>query len=276
MFGSTALEVAIGMCFCYGFVGLLVSTLQEALAAALHLRARTLLHGVQAMLADPGFTGLAQAVYGHALVNPRDDGQATDAQALRHKPSYIDPQAFAIALTDALGGAGHDWAALGQAIETLPDPHLRAALRSLYVRADGNLARFQDGTARWFDHAMDRVSGAYKRRAGAVSLLLALLIAIGLNLDSVHLFQALWQHPALTARLAVPAAADGPALAALLQLPVGWERFPPALDGHLAAQVAGWAMTAVSALFGAPFWFELLQRLINMRATGDKPAARRA
>jgi hypothetical protein len=275
MFGSTALEVAIGMCFCYGFVGLLVSTLQEALAAALHLRARTLLRGVQTMLADPAFNGLARAVYGHALVNPRDDGRATDPQALGHKPSYIDPHAFGIALTDALAGAGRDWATLGRAIEMLPDPQLQAALRSLYARADGDLALFQDATARWFDNTMDRVSGAYKRRAAGVSLVLALLIAIGLNLDSVHLFQALWQHPALTARLAVPVAADGPALAALLQLPVGWEQFPPALDRHLAAQAAGWAMTAVSALFGAPFWFELLQRLINMRAAGGKPAERR-
>ena len=72
MFGSTVLEVAIGLTFCYATVALIVSTVQEALASALRLRARTLVDGVRRMLGDPGFTGLARSVYAHALVNPHD------------------------------------------------------------------------------------------------------------------------------------------------------------------------------------------------------------
>jgi hypothetical protein len=33
----------------------------------------------------------------------------------------------------------------------------------------------------------------------------------------------------------------------------------------------GWLVTAAAALFGAPFWFDLLQRLVNLRGTGTKP-----
>lgn len=35
--------------------------------------------------------------------------------------------------------------------------------------------------------------------------------------------------------------------------------------------MAGWLITATTALFGAPFWFDLMQRVVRMRATGTKP-----
>jgi hypothetical protein len=34
-------------------------------------------------------------------------------------------------------------------------------------------------------------------------------------------------------------------------------------------------VTASTAVFGAPFWFDLLQRLVQIRGTGIKPAADR-
>ena len=272
MFGSTVLEVAIGMTFCYGFVGLLVTTIQEALASAFRLRARTLLSAIKVMLNDPTFSALARDLYCHALVNPRDDGTAPVETALHNKPSYIEPKHFAMALLDIVQSVPNDWAQLGTDIDAMPDPQLRTVLKSIYVRAGGNMEAFQSCLANWFDNAMERVSGAYKRRSGMISLLLSLLIAVIFNIDSIHLFSTLWQHPALTAQLSVPAAAiDGRALDALRTLPVGWTHFPPSIDTSFLVQAAGWMLTAASSMFGAPFWFDLFQRLINMRGTGSKP-----
>jgi hypothetical protein len=274
MFGSTVLEVAIGMTFCYGFVGLLVSTLQEALAAALHLRARTLLKGIKTMLNDPAFAGLARDLYAHALVNPRDDGNATDPHELVHKPSYIDPRHFAVALVDTIQTIPGNFEQLGRDIDGLSDPQVRVALQGMYVRAHGSVAVFQEHAAHWFDNAMERVSGSYKRKSLVASLLISLAIAILFNIDSVHLFQTLWTQPALAAALkAVPTAVDADSLASLRALPVGWQGYPP-FDASLGVRVAGWLLTAASSLFGAPFWFDLFQRLIHLRGTGDKPAAR--
>ena len=70
MFGSTVLEVAIGLTFCYGTLALVVSTFQEALAAAFSLRANMLLDAVKRMLDDPRCEALAQSLYDHPLVNP--------------------------------------------------------------------------------------------------------------------------------------------------------------------------------------------------------------
>jgi hypothetical protein len=272
MFGSTVLEVAIGLTFCYGTLALIVSTLQEALAAAFRLRANTLLAGIKSMLNDPRFDALAQAVYAHPLVNPHGDGPARDQRELTAKPSYIAPAHFAIALVDSIQQAPGDFARLKSDIDDIADPQVRRALQALYQRAGGDLQRFQDGVAGWFDNAMDRVSGAYKRRQLLISLLLSLLLTILFNIDSIQLFQTLWQRPALAAQItAAPAALDADTMRLLWSLPIGWSNFPPTLDATFALQVAGWLVTASTALFGAPFWFDLLQRAVQMRGTGAKP-----
>jgi hypothetical protein len=262
MLGSTVLEVAIGLTFCYGTVALIVSTLQEALAAAFRLRANTLLAGVKSMLNDPSFDALARAVYMHPLVNPHTDGLAPNERDMRTRPSYIEPAHFAIALVDSLWKVPGDFIQLAGAIETIPDPQVRQVMRGLYGRAR-DLQQFQDMLAGWFDNAMARMSGTYKRRQLLVSLLLALLLAILFNIDSIHLFRTLWQQPSLAAHLHdAPGALDPALFDAMMALPIGWTRFPP---------VAGWCVTASTALFGAPFWFDLMQRVVRMRSSGTRP-----
>ncbi|MBE5322046.1 hypothetical protein IM793_23020 [Pedobacter sp. MR2016-19] len=43
------------------------------------------------------------------------------------------------------------------------------------------------------------------------------------------------------------------------------------LTFHFWPSIAGWLLTAIAISFGAPFWFDLLNKLINIRATGEKP-----
>ena len=116
---------------------------------------------------------------------------------------------------------------------------------------------------------MERVSGAYKRRSMMVSLLLSLLLAAIFNIDSIHLFQSLWQQPALASHIGT--ASDPRTLEALMRLPIGWQQFPPVLDLQFVVNVAGWMLTASTALFGAPFWFDLMKRTVSLRGTGAKP-----
>jgi len=269
MFSSAVLEVVIGLAFCYASLALTVTTLQEALSAVFRLRAGMLRACLQRMLHDPAFTGIARALYAHPLISTRTD--LTDPHAPPHPgPSYIEPANFAIALIDAIRGGG---AALDSAIAAVPDPQLRRTLNTLYAQTGGDVQRFQAALGGWFDSTMARLSGAYKRRQLLVSFLLALLLAILLNIDSIHLFQTLWRQPALAAAIgAVPAALDAMLVSDLATLPIGWTSFPPVLDGAFALQVTGWLITASTTLFGAPFWFDILQRAINLRSTGAKPA----
>jgi len=271
MFGSTVLEVAIGLAFCYGTLALVVTTLQEALAAAFRLRAGMLQDAIKLMLNDAGFDGMARVLYAHPLVNPR--AGATDPAArlpARLRPSYIEPANFAIALVDAIRGKQ---GSLEADIAAVADPQLRRTLQTLYQQAGGDLQRFQAALAGWFETAMERLSGVYKRRQLLISFLVSLLLTILFNIDSIHLFQTLWQYPAMAAHITmVPDGLDAEVMAQLWVLPIGWQAFPPVLDAHFALQASGWLVTAGTTLFGAPFWFDVLQRAINLRGTGAKPA----
>ena len=265
MLGSTVLEVAIGLAFCYGTLALVVTTLQEALAALFRLRANMLQDAIRHMLGDPRCEGLARALYAHPLANPR----ATGAPAAT-RPSYIEPANFALALVDSLR-QGHP--SLDAAIAALPSEQLRRTLLTLHAQADADPARFQAAIAAWFEATMERLSGVYKRRQLLTSFLLSLLLAVLFNIDSIHLFQTLWQHPAMAAHItSVPDGLDADVMAQLWVLPIGWQAFPPLLDADFALQASGWLVTASTTLFGAPFWFDILQRAINLRSTGAKPA----
>jgi hypothetical protein len=139
MFNSTVLEVAIGLCFTFASVSLIASSLNEALASALKLRARTLLDGVKALLNDQQFDGLARDVYNSALVNPRASGEARTEAELQHRPSYIEPRQFAISLLESIQKTGSTIEDLGRSIDALHSKQLRTLLRGIYDRAEGRI-----------------------------------------------------------------------------------------------------------------------------------------
>ncbi|MDB5799968.1 MAG: hypothetical protein JWL63_907 [Rhodocyclales bacterium] len=278
MFNSTVLEVAIGLCFTFASISLIASSLSEALASTLKLRANTLLDGIKAMLNDHQFDGLARDIYNNGLVNPRAPGEATTEKGLVFRPSYIEPRHFAIAMIESVQHANGKFEDLGQKIDAIGNKQMRQLLRGMYDRAAGRVDLMQAELASWFNNGMDRVSGAYKRRSQLTCFVIALALAIALNIDAVHLFATLWTHPSLVAALpglattgTTPFAAQTvtQTLTDLKTLPIGWERWP-AWDLSLPKQLFGWFITASSALFGAPFWFDALQKLINLRGAGKK------
>src|SRR5262249_39777966 len=56
-----------------------------------------------------------------------------------------------------------------------------------------------------------------------------------------------------------------------VRMPIGWNDSPP---GHDAwdNSIAGWIITALAASLGGPFWFDLLNKLVNLRSTGKPPS----
>lgn len=42
--------------------------------------------------------------------------------------------------------------------------------------------------------------------------------------------------------------------------------------GFWAVKVAGWLLTALATVFGAPFWFDVIGRMISLRSAGLKPS----
>jgi hypothetical protein len=65
MFGSTILDVAIAIVFIYLLVRLVISAINELIAALLKSRAKNLVKGIQALLQDPSQTGWVARLYEH-------------------------------------------------------------------------------------------------------------------------------------------------------------------------------------------------------------------
>jgi hypothetical protein len=321
MFNSSVLDVVIGVIVGFLAVSLVTSAIVEAINSALKLRSSNLQGGIQALVNDPNMQGLARQLYEHAAINPR--GSAVSAAGavsapFKNRPAYIDKQQFAMALLDLTGisaastgqgaqspGAGAVSALLAAIDTSLPgetNPQIKQLLVGIVQRAQGDVKLVQKNVADWFDNAMDRVGGGFKRWTQLASVLVALGVAIVLNVNTLVLGERLWEQPTLAANLNPPASVGvtGPAGAATLQqheqaavaaiafidtsLPVGWP------DGQVFrvdtgggrfafwwtsgsgwALFPGWLVTAVAALFGAPFWFDALQTVVRLKGAGPSP-----
>jgi hypothetical protein len=214
-----------------------------------------------------------------------------DSKARRRaRPSYMPPRAFSLALAETLAeGASKTgdksdetpWELADQEIlkrveraaDGIHQPQLRSLVLKAATNAHDTLDGFRAQVEHAFDDSMERASGWYKRKVQVVLLVLASVIVIGLNVNTVTVATSLWNDEALRSAVATRAAADGTAEEAAkavddvpeLQLPIGWEASAP--DNVLAA-IPGWLITIAALNLGAPFWFDLLSRLARLRGSG--------
>lgn len=278
MFGSVLLDVALGVILTFLVVSLLASAVTEGISALLELRHRTLRQGVQALLNDPKFTGLARDLYNHALISPFGSGMVETVGKLVHPPAYIEPRQFGTALLDVLS-TKTSGPTTDDMIEAITDPQLKRTVQALQDRATRLGTHLSDELATWFDASMDRVGGWYKRQAQWISFWIALVLAAALNADAIHVAASLWDRPAVAAHVAEMAKRPTPPgmIELLTELEannslIGWPENAtmPTTTGW-ALRLLGWALTAAATLFGAAFWFDLLQRIVQVRATGATP-----
>lgn len=281
MFGSAILDVAMGLVFAFLMISLVTSAATESIASALSWRANTLLQGVKDLLNDPKFSGLALRIYNHAAVNARSSGSALSQSELTVKPSYIDAKQFATALIDVTGLLpGTSVPALQSQIKAaVPDSQLNEMLNGIVARTGGNVNRVRDEIADWFDSGMDRVAGVYKRKTQLCGVLIGFGLAIALNVDAVKIARTLWSQPMVMKGFSPPSAGET-AQRAIAQLqgvgvPFGWDDntirdFKAGPSWNWLSVVVGWLITSVATLFGAPFWFDALQKFVQLRGAGSK------
>jgi hypothetical protein len=343
LFGSTFLDVVIGLFFIYLLLSLVCSAINEILAGLFQLRADTLEKGIENLLQDPA---LAAAVLNHPLIagistNPRKGsqkrtrpaaGQQQNAPAAvrqtqsagAKRPSYIPSQLFAQALFDVLVRATPAQAAAAAPVsldqiraaalaltadsETAP---AGIALLDLIAGAQNDLDAARKTVAAWFDAAMDRLSGAYKRQVQLYLLAIAAFVTVVIGADSYRIAQTLYNDPVARAAIVaqatqainsngqlilpgtggitqvIPLTTTNAISATTNLLPVLQElNTDNQLFGYadltsskgstdwilrLLGKLPGILITIVALSLGAPFWFDMLQKLVNLRAAGNPP-----
>lgn len=312
--GAPALEIAIALSFVFFLLSVIVSTVGEWFAGIAKLRSKTLRKGVEGMLGDQA---LVNGLFSHALVRTElNKDQPTAALPeetekslsvlqrwrLERGPSYISPRTFALAMQDLLkagnGASGRSGAVVAQ-------------LRAITDAAPNSLA-IPDVAAleRWFDEAMERVGGWYKRKSQIIVIVIAAAITISLNASALRIVERLESEPVVRASMvaqaeaaaskeefkptAAPTSGESSGEAQLkqagedaeqayakldaLKLPLLWSH---ANDPFTSVRtfwttLAGWLITLVAISLGAPFWFDALKKLSNLRMAGKKPEAKGA
>jgi hypothetical protein len=320
-----ALDVAVGLVFLYLVLALVCSTANETFSTAIGLRARFLQAGILNLLSaapertDAG-VATARAFYGHPLVqglirpgrgpDPSIDPTATTSWLRKSPyPSYLPSRTFVAALTDVARDAAatldrvDEQAAAGTAarieragedlkrsLEALPNERLSAAMLALYRSADEDVAKFKHAAEQWYDDAMERVSGWYRRKVQLILFVIALLVVCFLNADTLTTARVLWRDDATRAAIvarAEAAAKQGEAgdikvnqAVEDLDVPLGWSlsagdgatEFPNDPLSWLA-KLLGLSLTIGAVMLGAPFWFDLLSKVARIRGTGAPPPA---
>jgi hypothetical protein len=252
---------------------------------------------------------LLKTFYEHPAINPLYEGAyvAPGPQALTTwptpLPSYIPARSFALAALDmaAAGGppsqlpgpASGTLAARARAYGAYLGPSMLASQLRLVLDTVGNDdQRVLDGLAAWYDAAMDRVSGRYKRRTLGLGLVCGFLIAAVLNVNPLAIVNDLRQSGVRAEQVAqrmsqLNGATMTPDQAAAelgkLDVPIGWTLASVKNGDYIRSQVLGWLAAGFAAALGAPFWFDILNRLTIVRATvkpheksPEEPALERA
>jgi hypothetical protein len=253
--------------FTYFLLSMISSHINEAIATLFGLRAKSLEQGIKNLLSDPQ---LIDKVWNHSLV------QSLFAKTGK-APSYIPSNTFALAVFDALVPPSGQLTALGElyaAAQQLPACPAKQSILSIIQHADGDVNKARAGVEDWFNSAMDRLTGEYKRRIQQITIIVALAVTVLIGVDTLDLAQNLWHEQEARAAIAATAQAQPASLPQLMntigQFNLGWGKLPQDVGGWLQ-KIIGLAITTLAVSLGAPFWFDVLKNLANMRNTGPAP-----
>jgi len=293
------MEAVLALALLYSLLSLVASGLQELISGWLNFRGR-LLHkaiGEMLMLLDTGKNANSLLAHPSALSMARPPlwGSQTEVKP-RKSPSYLPAEVFVNALLHHPETTGANVATLRAKVAQLPG-------------ATSSSLSDEEVLARWYDQTMERVSGRYARKAKTWLFIIGVGLAAWLNADTWRLMQTFAREPALRRAaanlaesthqqlaLAVTSAdttvrreARDKSIALLRQqldstavvIPLGWapaNRPFTACNNSFGCKFGrgllfalGIVLTGVAVSFGAPFWFDVLSKVSNVRAAGRKP-----
>jgi len=161
----------------YLALALIASTMTEAIALVLRLRSRMLRSAIHGMLREDDGAPLERDLYRHPLIA----SLSADLQL----PAYLPSSLFAGALADLIFEG--DYANATETVKRKTSGQLQTALLALVSKHDGE-SLIKGKLERWFDTVVRQNASVYRRQALTIIFLVALLLAIGMNLDSVRMF----------------------------------------------------------------------------------------
>jgi hypothetical protein len=269
MFDSAVLDIAIGMIFIFMVVSFGVSAGNELLSSLFKWHAHILAKGIRGLLGgerDETARALTRMIYAHPLIRGlhRDHGEERD----RRKPSSLPSNLFAAALLDIAlrpaGGARPLAPKTAEEARKVVDDNrpvlgdqvtgvLLAFLDRTEQQQQGSAEAFQieglqSDVEGWFNDAMDRLGGWYKRRTQLVGFFVGMVIVGFTNIDAIRCARALANNQVLRASLIAEATkAHGAGLPAGTAAPAAAPPSSGAPSAEPLARAAGPAPSAAAS-----------------------------
>ncbi|MGB3557960.1 MAG: hypothetical protein WBA24_05380 [Geitlerinemataceae cyanobacterium] len=190
-----------------------------------------------------------------------------------------------------------------QLIETLPDlpTPVRNSLVVLGERIktqketiETEIFELQTQIETWFDSSMTRASGVYKRNARGIAILLGLMLAVSANADSLYIVSNLSRSSVVRTAISENARqltapntqltpqdfrnlAQNIEQSRVTDLPLGWNasivsdqtRAEAAWGIRYLKRIIGWTVSGIAISMGASFWYDLLNKVVNVRNAGS-------
>lgn len=308
LFNSAVLDLAIGVIFVYLLMAIICTTINEWLAGLLGARAKTLAKAIGQLL-DNQKTPTGEFLtefYSHPLITGMKSSASTDTS--KDQPSYLSGRTFAMTVMDLAAKGANNTQKIGpitlsqleEGAKALAPGDVGKALLALLQNANGDLQVAQKNIENWFDDAMERASGGYKRKTQIVTVIVAAVLTIATNADTLRIGELLWKNPTLRSSLVeqakartetakeaseVETRAEYPEndplnpvikpvtrdeLSALKPL-LGWQDVEVSDGKAWLSRMLGWFLSITAISMGAPFWFDLLKRVMSIRNAGQKP-----
>ena len=181
--------------------------------------------------------------------------------------------------------------------------------KSRLTATEAEVNQLEQEVQDWFDYSMQYASEVYQRKVKVISFVLGLILVLAFNVDSINIVDQLSKSEVLVDEfnsLAIQVIESNSDISACAEtsndvgvktcinsiqeqltialdnvdnLPIGWDfdhplrkQFTPLNFPHIFNAIIGWLISAIAVSMGAPFWFNVLKKLVNIKASQTPPA----
>ncbi|MEM8719602.1 MAG: hypothetical protein AAGE84_09875 [Cyanobacteria bacterium P01_G01_bin.39] len=176
--------------------------------------------------------------------------------------------------------------------------------KSRLTTTEAEINHLEQEVQDWFDYSMQYASEIYQRKVKVISFVLGIILVLAFNVDTVNIVDQLSKSDVLTSEfntLAMQVIESNPEVSSCSQadnssdvrtcinslqeqlnialdnidnLPIGWnlsapfkKQFSPLNFAHVFNALLGWFISAIAVSMGAPFWFNVLKKLVNIKSS---------
>lgn len=322
MFNSPILDLVILLSFTYFVGSLMLTAINESISAGLKTRAKDLKVALENLLFDGDWKKFAKdKVFASQHIKSLMKNQ-------KQFPSYIPAQNFVLTIIEQIKSENFTKANVLKGIEEakLPDA-MKNVLKDLWAKAQANtsvaqneLASFEKGIENFYNNAMDRASGWYKRKTRRIIIVTGFILSAILNIDTIKITNDALSDKSRLAKTVDNIIASLPDLSKdeSIKINAGNDTIRITHYNHIDTlvkstatkikdlqiiyderggyqmgygkgkyfndwwadkngvrvfllKILGLLITAFALQLGSNYWFDLLNKTVNLRATGKKP-----